>query len=344
MAEHSMQAWQLAGFGVAELRQTTVPIPQPGPGEILVRVGAVSLNYRDKLVIDGTFLPHLRFPFVPVSDAAGEVVAIGGRVERFKLGDRVIAHYWTMWIDGVAPPSVLAHEGSLGGPLPGVLAEYVVLGEEAAVATPPSLGHAEAATLPIAALTAWSALTGNGNKSLRGSTVLVQGTGGVAIFALQFAAASGARVIVTSSSDEKLARAKALGASEGINYARTPAWERAALQLTNGRGVDHVLEIAGGKNLRRSIDALAIGGEVTIVGFIDGAESELALVPLMLRGALVRGISVGSRSAFEEMNRSLEALRIRPVIDATYAFSDALAAFAHLGRGAFGKIVIAVGV
>lgn len=336
-----MRAWQIAKFGLQALEQVERPIPVPGPREILVRVGAVSLNYRDRLVVEGAFVPNLSLPFVPASDGAGEVVAIGNEVSRFRIGDRVIGTYIPKWLDGDGrgPDGDYV---SRGGPLEGVLAEYVLFDERAAVRSPSYLGHREASTLPIAAVTAWVALFDHG-RLRPGDTVLVEGTGGVSIFALQLAVAAGARVIVTSSSDEKLARAKALGAAEGINYARHPEWHERVLELTAGLGVDYILEVVGGDNVRRAAQALARNGHLALIGLIDGLTLTVDIVPLLQERRSIRGVVVGSRRSFEDLNRALEAIRLRPVIDHVYRFDEVPAAFEHLVRGAFGKIVIDVG-
>jgi NADPH:quinone reductase-like Zn-dependent oxidoreductase len=337
---NSMRVWHIRKFGLDALEQTTQPVPAPGPHELLVRVSAASLNYRDRLVVDGTFIPDLALPFVPASDAAGEVVAVGQDVTRFRVGDRVTGTYIPTWImgDGGGPEGDYI---SRGGPLPGVLAEYVVWDEQAVVPTPGYLTDREAATLPIAAVTAWVALFDHG-RLVPGETVLVEGTGGVSIFALQLAVAAGARVIVTSSSDEKIARAKALGASDGVNYVTHPDWDQQVLALTGGLGVDIVLEVVGGDNVGRAVKALARNGHLAVIGIIDGFTFGLDTVPFMLRRASMRGVLVGSRRDFEHVNRALEARQIRPVIEQVYPFAEVRAAFAHLVRGAFGKIVIDV--
>jgi NADPH:quinone reductase-like Zn-dependent oxidoreductase len=335
-----MRRWQLPSFGVKNLELVESPLPAPGGNELLIQVAAVSLNYRDKLVVEGELLldkPDM--PFVPISDMVGEVVAIGANVSRFKVGDRVLGNFWTQWIDGQPPQEMARHGASLGGPLPGMLAEYVTLHEENAVLSPVSLTDEEASTLPIAALTAWFALIEAAHLEW-GDTVLVQGTGGVALFGLQFAKARGARVIVTSRSAEKLERAKGLGASAVINTSSTRDWSIPALELTEGRGVDHVLEIIGGDNIRHSAPALAMGGRISLIGFLRGSEIVLSAVPLMLKRAVIHGVSVGHRRSFEDMNRAIDENGIKPVIDEVYAFEDARAAFDHLERGPFGKIVV----
>ncbi|WP_369975601.1 zinc-dependent alcohol dehydrogenase family protein [Xanthomonas bundabergensis] len=342
MAAEFMKAWQLPTFGMENLELAQRPLPRPGPDELLVKVAAVSLNYRDTLVVNGGLLPERpRMPFVPVSDMAGEVVELGSKTSRFRIGDRVMGNFWTQWLDGKPPRAMLEHGLSLGGPLPGMLAEYVVLPEEAAVAAPLSLSNEEASTLPVAALTAWFALVEAG-RLRKGQTVLVQGTGGVSLFGLQFAHALRARVIVTSRSDDKLARAKTLGAWAGINTSRIPAWAQAALELTDGHGVDQVLELMGGDNLRQSVEALAGSGHILQMGFLDDTELRMPAIPLMLRRATLRGVSVGHRRAFEEMNQAIDRHRIKPVIDQVFSFAEAQAAFKHLKHGPFGKLVIKV--
>ncbi|KLD73507.1 NAD(P)-dependent alcohol dehydrogenase [Xanthomonas hyacinthi] len=343
MASESMKAWQLPAFGLQHLELAQRPVPRPGPDEVLVKVAAVSLNYRDKLVVNGELLPERpRMPLVPISDMAGEVVELGSQTRRFEVGDRVMGNFWTQWLDGEPPRAMLKHGLSLGGPLPGMLAEYVVLPEEVAVAAPSSLSNEEASTLPVAALTAWFALVEAG-RLRKGQTVLVQGTGGVSLFGLQFAQALGARVIVTSRSDAKLARAKALGAWASINTRHVAAWAQAALDLTNGDGVDQVLELIGGDNLRQSVEALAGSGHILQIGFLDDTELRMPAIPLMLRRATLRGVSVGHRRAFEEMNQAIDRHGIKPVIDKVFSFAEAHAAFARLEHGPFGKLVIKVG-
>lgn len=338
----TMKRWQLSSFGLSNLECVEVPVPVPGRREVLVRVAAASLNYRDRLVIEGQLLPELpAMPFVPVSDMAGEVIAVGADVSRHKAGDRVMANFWTEWLDGEPPSQMIRHGLSMGGPLPGVLAEYVVLHEDIAVGAPASLTDVEAATLPVAGLTAWFALVEAGGLKA-GETVLVHGTGGVALFGLQFANAVGAKVIVTSRSNDKLERAKALGAAGVINTSVTPEWSAAALELTGGRGMDHVLELIGGDNLRQSAAALASGGRIAQIGFLNDLEIRLSAIPMMLKRAIIQGVSVGHRRALDDMNRAIDMWSIKPVIDQTYGFEEAPAAFARLEEGPFGKIVISI--
>src|SRR5215510_2645679 len=318
MLKQSMKVWELRKFGLSALAQAERPVPAPGPHELLVRIGAASLNYRDRLVIEGRFIPDLALPFVPASDGAGEVVAVGAGVTRFRVGDRVTGIYIPGWIDGDGS----GPEGdyvSLGGPLPGVLAEYVVFNEQAVVATPSYLTDQEASTLPIAAVTAWTALFDHARLE-PGQTALVEGTGGVSLFALQLAVAAGARVIVTSSSDEKLARAKALGAADGVNYVRHPDWERQVVELTSGRGANVIIEVVGGDNVRHAVAALARNGDIALIGLIEGL-SLTADIPAL---TYQRG-DVGSRRSFERLNDALETTRIRPVIYKVYPFSETVA-------------------
>lgn len=332
-----MKVWELPQFGFEHLRLAERPDPQPGPNEIIIRISAVSLNYRDFDLLQGNYNPNVTLPFVPVSDAAGKVVAVGGSVTRFRVGDRVMGQFRQRWLDGVpSPDAVMA---TLGTPLTGMLAEAAALPEEGAVAVPFYLSDAEASTLPIAALTAWFALVNDGCLKA-GETVLAQGTGGVSLFAAQISAALGARVIVTSGSDEKLERVKRLGPFVCINYKNTPDWAREVVGMTSGRGADHILEVAGGENLRRSLECLAIGGHIAVIGFLDGKTAHLPILPIIRKLAHIRGVAVGHRKSFEEMNRSFESHGIRPVIDATYSFADAPQAFRHMQRGPFGKIVI----
>ena len=347
----TMSRWELSRFGLANLAAVKRPVPQPGPRELLVKVSAVSLNYRDKLIAEGVMLPELTLPHVPASDAVGEVVAVGGEVRRFAPGARVLSHFITDWIEGPVPPvgrvpgdstaDGAVYGGTLGGPLPGVLAEYILLHEESAVAAPASLSDEEASTLAIAALTAWFAYFETGSLK-PGQTVVVQGTGGVALFGLQIARAAGARVIITSRDPAKLARAKALGAWQGIDTTRQPDWDKAVLEATAGRGADHILEIIGGDNMIRSVRAVTPGGRISLIGLLASLQITADILPLLVKRAVIQGISVAPRKAFEAMNAGLELMAIKPVIDAVYSFDQAPAAFAHLDRGPFGKIVVKV--
>jgi NADPH:quinone reductase and related Zn-dependent oxidoreductases len=335
-----MKAWLLNDFGLENLQLADVDTPTPGPGELLVKVGAVSLNFRDKAIVDGFYEPHLvPKPLIPVSDAAGAVVAVGEGVTRFVPGDRVNSHLYSHWIDGA--PAADEPMWCLGSPLPGGLAEYMIIHQDSAVLAPASMSDEEASTLPIAALTAWYALMDIG-KLQPGQTVLVQGTGGVSVFAAQIAHAYGARVIATSSSDANLTRIKSLGADEGINYRTHPAWEEKVLELTDGKGVDVTIDVAGGKGINQSVAATKVTGTIAQVGFLTGQTAELDLMPLIFRQTTLRGIAVAPRTSFDRMNPFLNKHGIKPVIEQVYDFEQAVEAYRHLSRGAFGKIVIKV--
>jgi NADPH:quinone reductase-like Zn-dependent oxidoreductase len=332
-----MRAMAADAFSIDALKLAERPVPKARRGEILVRIKAASLNYRDLAILTERYLPALPLPYVPASDACGEVVEVGEDVTRFRTGDRVMPIYTQGWHDG-NPTLELRTKRTLGAPLSGVLQEYIAVPAEDAVSVPAHLSDAEAATLPIAALTAWSTLQEGGIKS--GDTVLVQGTGGVAIFALQFAKLAGARVIVLSSSDEKLARAKLLGADTGINYRATPAWETAVKEATGGRGVDILVETAGA-TLPQSLASLAFGGFVGVVGFVAGYKAEIPLRAVIGPMIRIQGIAVGSRARFEAMNRAIALHRLKPVVDSAFPLERAAQAFRHMKDGKhFGKIVI----
>jgi NADPH:quinone reductase-like Zn-dependent oxidoreductase len=337
MTTDTMRALQADAFSLDALRLVELPRPRPARGEILVRVRAASLNYRDYAILAERYLPDLPLPFVPCSDACGEVVETGEGVSRWKAGDRVIPCYIQGWHDGRVTREQRTRR-TLGGPLPGVLRDYLTIPEEDAVAAPAGLDDAQCATLPIAAVTAWSTLRAGGLKA--GDTVLVQGTGGVALFALQFAKAAGARVVVTSSSDDKLARARALGADATINYRTTPDWPQAVLAATGGAGADIVVE-TGGATLPQSCAATAFGGFVGVVGFVAGYQAELNIRQLIGPTLRVQGIAVGSRADLQSLVRAMDVNAIAPVIDSRFALARTADAFRHLVDGShFGKIVI----
>lgn len=300
----SSRAIVITNSGTNELKLIERPTPRPHRGEVLVNVRGASLNFRDSEIIRGAYHTRYQLPLVPLSDAAGTVVAVGDGVTRARVGDRVAPTFWRDWIAGDSAAALV--DTTLGGPLDGVLAEDVVLDEQRIVHVPRHLSDVEAATLPCAGLTAWHALVTVGD--LRpGDTVLIQGTGGVAIFALQFALMMNAIAIVMSSSDAKLARAREMGAVYTLNYVETPEWQDQVLDLTNGRGVDHVVEVGGPRSFARSIQAARIGGQVHVIGYLGGTSGEINPLDIFRRRLRVHGVSVGSRESFEAMNRAIEA-------------------------------------
>lgn len=340
MSQSTMRAIEARAFAIEALEPTRRAVPKPRRSEILVRIKAASLNYRDLAILAQKYLPTLALPYVPASDAAGEVVEIGEEVARFKVGDRVMPIYTQGWHDGM-PTLELRTKRTLGAPLSGVLQEYIAVPAEDAVSIPANLSDAEAATLPIAALTAWSTLQEGGVKP--GDTVLVQGTGGVSLFALQFAKLAGARVIALSSSDEKLSRAKQLGADVGINYRTTPDWGPAVKEATQGKGVDIVVETAGA-TLDKSLASLAFGGFIGIIGFVAGYKAEIPLRAVIGPMVRIQGIAVGSRVRFEAMNRAIALHKLKPVVDSVFPLEKAADAFRHMEQGKhFGKIVVQIG-
>ena len=326
-------------FGIDHLRMEQRNPKDPGPGQVRVRIRAVSLNYRDLLMIGGLYHPKLPRPRIPCSDGAGEVIAIGAGVTRFQPGDRVIGTFFQNWVSG--PVTEEATTGALGGPeLDGVMAEEVVLAEDGLVPTPAYLTDSEAATLPCAALTAWNALVGNGLKA--GETVLAQGTGGVSLFALQIAKLLGANVLIISGSDEKLERAKALGAIGGLNYRTHPDWDKWVRTQTLGKGVDHVVEVGGAGTLERSARATRVGGRIALIGVL-AAGAGVNPMPILMRSLHLRGIFVGSRAMFTEMLGVFERHQLHPIIDREFAFADFPRALRHMESGAhIGKVVITV--
>jgi len=326
-------------WGFDHLQLGTRPEPKPGRGEVLIRMQAASLNFRDLVVPNrgyGAYTGNL--PLIPISDGVGEAVEVGAGVTRVKVGDRVCPCFNQGWIGG--EPDLERLTRTLGGPIDGTMAELMCLPAEGVVKVPAYLTDEQAATLPCAALTAWSAIVGY-DRLGPGSQVLVQGTGGVALFALAFAKLAGCHVTVISSSDEKLARAKALGADAGINYTATPEWSKATREITGGRGYDHIVELGGEKTLPQSLRAIRPGGTISMIGVLSGATLAAPLGLVVTRQVRLQGITVGSRDGFEAMVRALERHRIVPVVDSVYAFDELKVALAALKRGAhFGKICI----
>jgi NADPH:quinone reductase-like Zn-dependent oxidoreductase len=338
-----MRRWELPAFGRGQLRLSGVPVPEAGPGEVLVKVGASSINYRDSKMIEDGFgygrpgeAPERAF--TPGSDLAGDGVATGRHVSRFGVGDRVLGVFSGGWIDGQWPDAS-ANVQNLGGVRTvGTWAEYVVLPEDWLVAAPVSLDVAAAGTLTTAGLTAWTALVDGGIRP--GQTVVVQGTGGVALFALQFAAAMGARVIVITSSEDKARHALALGAAHALDRNVDADWAEAVRELTGGRGADHVLEMIGGDNLARSLHALANGGTVSLIGFLDSLDSRLPTGTMIAKRARIQGQMVGHRRGLEDMVRAIDTLSLQPVVAAEYALQDLPSALEHYDRAPFGKVVV----
>lgn len=333
-----MQVIELTQFGPEHLREVTRPDPAPGPGEVVVAVRAASLNYRDILMIAGSYNPRQALPLVPLSDGAGDVVAIGAGVTRVQVGDRVAGLFAQRWFSGQPTREQLKY--TLGGPLDGALQQLWRLPQEGVARVPDYLTWAEAATLPCAALTAWTALVEQGG--LRpGETVLVQGTGGVSIFALQIARLCGARVIVTSSSHSKLQQARALGAWETIHYVERPDWGKAALALTGGRGVDHVVEVGGAGTLAQSLVAVRPGGHIAVIGVLAGGAGQFQLTQVLMNNLRLHGVLVGHRQNFEAMCQAFETAALRPAIDREFSWRDLPAALEHQRQGRhFGKVVL----
>lgn len=336
-----MRAWEIISpDGVDALNLAERPQPEPGPGQVAIKVHASSINYRDLTTIEDPVTRGLPFPTVPNSDAAGEVAAVGAGVTAFAPGDKVMSCFFEAWAGG--PISQAAMDSALGGARQGVLAEHIVLDAGGVIAMPDHLNFQEAATLPCAGLTAWHALT-RPAPVLPGETVLLLGTGGVSVFAQQFCNMMGAHTIVTSSSDDKLARMRELGAADCVNYRATPDWDARLLELTGGVGVDRVVEVGGPGTLQRSINAVRVGGAISLIGVLTGAGGEIVPTNLMRKSISLRGIYVGSYDMFAEMNRAIAVHQMKPVVSEAFAFDDAKAAYHRMrGAGHFGKMVIDV--
>lgn len=326
-----------SAYGIENLKVIEKPDPTPGPGQIVVDIKAATLNYRDLATVTA---PSGRTPFVPCSDGAGVVTAIGDGVTRVKVGDHVAPLFFQGWFAGEPTPQGLG--GALGGTLDGVLQQKVLLSEQGVTPVPKGWSDEEAATLPCAALTAWRGLVVMGQVK-PGDTVVVQGTGGVSIFALQFAKAAGATVIITSSSDEKLERAKALGADHFVNYKSTPDWAKEVRKITGNRGADHVIEVGGAGTFEQSLRAIRLGGKIAVIGILGGFVKDLNVAAIFGSNAIINGVTVGSREHFEEMTRAIEANGIKPVIDKRFTLDEAQDAFTAMKNGAhFGKILLTV--
>jgi NADPH:quinone reductase-like Zn-dependent oxidoreductase len=323
-----MKTIELREFGLDGLTVAERGRPDAGPGQVLVRVHAVSLNYRDLMVVRGTYNPKMKLPAIPLSDCAGEVAG---------TGERVCVPFMPGWIDGEVDETKARSALGAGGP--GVAAEYIAVDAKAVVPIPEHLSFEEAATLPCTGVTAWNTLVSSGH--LRpDETVLIQGTGGVSVFALQFAQLMKARVIATSSSDEKLARLREMGAVETINYRTTPDWDKRVREFTGGRGVDHVIDVGGVETLPKSIKAVRMGGTIAIMGVLSGA-GDINFVPIFMRSVRLQGIFVGSREMFVDMNRAITTHRLHPVVDRVFPITDIAAALRYMESGRhLGKICL----
>jgi len=335
-----LRAWILENFGgIDSLRLIERPALQPGPGEALVRIRAAALNYRDLVIMRGDYGPGVRLPVVPGCDGAGEVVQVGPGVTRVRPGQRVVLCLAPAWLAGPLREEYLRELP--GSSRDGMLAELVTYPADALVPVPGHLSWEEAATLPCAALTAWNALIASGNLH-PGETVLVMGSGGVAVFALQFARLAGAQVIVISSSDEKLARLRKLGASAGINYVEVPEWGKRVREMTAGRGVDHVVELGGAGTMEQSTRAVRVGGTISLIGVLAGP-GQFHLPRVLMKAIRVQGIFGGSREMFEAMNQAIEAAGLRPIVDRVFAFEELPTAYRYFeSRSHVGKVVIRV--
>jgi NADPH:quinone reductase-like Zn-dependent oxidoreductase len=333
-----MKSFEITEFGIDKLAIREVESPRPGLGEALVRMTAASLNYRDLMVAKGTYNPRMKRPIVPLSDGCGVVEEVGGEVSRFKPGDRVAPCFFQTWVDG--PPSKEKFSAALGGGIDGVLREYAVFRETGLVAAPESLSDVEVAALPCAAVTAWHALFEHTSMA-PGESVLIQGTGGVSTFALLFAKAAGLRTIVTSGSEEKIARVRTLGATHTINYREQPHWEEQARKLTGGRGVENVIEVGGSDTLHKSFRAVRTGGAVSIIGVLSGRDTGPGPGPILANSLRVQGIYVGSRAMFERMNQAISFHDMKPVIDRVFAWTDYADALRYMeSQQHFGKICL----
>ena len=333
-----MRAWQISSFGIDSLEFVERPQPVPGPGEVLVAVRAVSLNYRDLLVIKGKYNPRLALPRIPCSDGAGEVVEAGSGVGRWRPGDRVMGIFMQNWLEGQLTRA--RAKGALGGDVDGMLTDLVVLKETGLIEIPEHLSYQEAATLPCAAVTAWNALTAGNVKP--GDTVLILGTGGVSIFALQFARLRGARVIGVSSSNEKLERARAIGLDAGLNYRENPEWDRWAMDQTGGEGVDTIVEVGGSGTLPRSLRAVRFGGTIAQIGVLAGSAEPVVIPQIVHKWTRVQGIYVGSRQDFVAMNRAVSLAQMRPVGE-EFHWTQAREVMEKMEEGShFGKMVLTV--
>jgi|SRR6187402_895046 len=333
------QALRLSGaFGIENLTFDAVSVAEPGPGEVLVRLRAVSLNYRDLMIAAGSYNPRIEKPRILGSDGAGEVVSVGAGVTAYRAGDRVVAGFMPAWIDG--PATLAGRLSAMGDGTDGVLATYRVFPAEALVAIPEAMSYEEACTFPCAGVTAWHALVSTGRVG-ETDTVLALGTGGVSIFALQIAKMRGARVLLTSSSDEKLEAARQLGADEGINYRTTPEWDKEVRRLTAKAGATHVIEVGGAGTLGLSIKSSQVGGQISLIGVLAGAAEPVNVVPILMNTLRVQGIHVGSVQMLREVLSAFADANVKPVIDRVFPFEQTKEALNYLATGAhLGKVVV----
>lgn len=337
-----MKVYEVQEFGIDKLALVDRPGREPGRGEVQVKFHAASLNYRDVMVVSGSYNPKMKLPAVPLSDGAGEITAVGEGVTRWKVGDRVMPIFAQRWFDGDSSEEKRRTSLGAGAEWDGVLREFGTFSEESVVRIPDHLSYEEAATLPCAALTAWNAVEFSG-KVKPGESVLTLGTGGVSIFAAQFAKISGARVISTSGSSEKIAKLHELGFAETVNYREREDWDKAVLEITGKPGVDHVVEVGGAATLPKSINAVRIGGHVALIGALTGAAG-FNPTTVFMKAIRLQGIYTGPRSMFEEMNKAIAVNKMRPVIDRVFEFDAAREAFKYMESGAhFGKIVVRIG-
>jgi len=327
--------------GIKAWEQATLPDPKPGQGEVLIAVKAASLNYRDLMIAKGLYPLPILENVIPLSDGAGQIIAVGEGVTRWKTGDRVCGSFFQTWTEGSIPQDAQMH--TLGGPMHGMLAQQVALSQEGVVRIPEHLSDEDASTLPCAALTAWNGLVESANPLAPGATVLTLGTGGVSIFATQFAKALGFEVIATSSDEGKIKRLKAMGVNKIVNYRQTPEWDKEVLAINGGKSVDHVIEVGGSGTLQCSLNVIKTGGTVSLIGVLSGLGNVINPDVVLFKNVRLQGISIGSVRMFENMNALIEKRQIKPVIDKIYPFAQAPEAYARLESAAhFGKIVIAV--
>lgn len=330
----------VATTGFDGLRVAERPTPKPGPRQVLVRMHAASFNWRDMMILKGGYVRGVPLPRIPLSDGAGEIVECGAEVKRVKPGDRVCSTFFQTWITG--PVFAEAQDAALGGTAEGVLSEYALLEGEGVTKFPEHLSYEEAATLPCAALTAWHGLFEATNLRA-GDTALLLGTGGVSVFGMQLARAAGANAIITSSSDEKLERAKALGATGTVNYAKNPKWAETIREMTQGRGADATLDVIGGETSKFALEALRVGGHAAIIGARSGGAADLDRGLVLRKGLRVTGINIGSRAMFEAMNRAITAAKLKPAVDKVFPIDDAIAAYKDFASGKhFGKVVVSI--